>query len=65
MKKYLMKDVNDYRTGKGSKGEHGVKLIRQNLQGEDWVIGEFKTIDEDMLDLTLEDQEALDSLSDM
>ena len=49
MKKYIMKDINDYRP---SFDNHEVKLIKRGMDGVEWAYGDFTQIDEDMVDCT-------------
>ena len=44
-----MKNEADYRDGL-VEGQHGVKLVSRGTDGIEWAIGEFATIDEDMVD---------------
>lgn len=55
MKKYIMKDINDYRVGIDETKSHGVVLIKRDIDGIEWALGDFATIDEDMQDLTNEE----------
>ena len=49
MKKYIMKNTNDYRP---TFDNHEVLLVKRDLNGIEWAYGNFSTLDDDMLDCT-------------